>query len=202
MHALRFPFAAGLGFLAALAVFALLWTFISRPVDLRPVVKAKVVHFTAQRVDTPVVPKRPQRAVRRPPTVVTARWQMSDDFRDVTPAKYEPGKTAGFEPFQTSIDVGRGELPQIGQDRDAIPLVRVPPDYPPGLNAEGWVKVQYSISETGSVRDAFVVDSSPKGVFDAAALKAIARWRYAPKIEGGVAVERVGIQTLIRFELQ
>ena len=96
----------------------------------------------------------------------------------------------------------RSTLPQIGQDRDAIPLVRVPPDYPPGLNVEGWVKVQYSITETGSVRDAVVVDASPKGVFDAAALKAIARWRYAPKIEDGVAVERVGIQTLIRFELQ
>ena len=202
MHALRFPFAAGLGFFVALAVFTLLWTFVSRPVELAPAIKADVIHFTAKRADTPVVPKRPQKAVHRPPTFVTARWQMSDDSRDVTPAKYEPVKAGGFEPFQTSIDVRRSTMPQIGQDRDAIPLVRVPPDYPPGLNVEGWVKVQYSITETGSVRDAVVVDASPKGVFDAAALKAIARWRYAPKIEDGVAVERVGIQTLIRFELQ
>ena len=43
---------------------------------------------------------------------------------------------------------------------------------------------------------------SPKGVFDAAALKAIARWRYTPKIEGGVPVERVGLQTVIRFQLE
>jgi protein TonB len=99
-------------------------------------------------------------------------------------------------------DAGRGGLPQIGQDRDVIPLVRVPPDYPPGLNTEGWVKVQYSITATGTVRDAFVVEASPKGVFDAAALKAIARWRYTPKIEGGVAVERVGIQTIVRFQLE
>ncbi len=202
MHALRFPFAAGLGFLVALAVFTLLWTFVSRPVDLAPAIKADVVHFTAKRADTPVVPKRPQKPGRRPPTFVTARWQISDDFRDVTKPSYEPMKAGGFERFPTIVDVGRSGPPQIGQDRDVIPLVRVPPDYPPGLNTEGWVKVQYSITATGSVRDALVVDANPKGVFDAAALKAIARWRYAPKIEGGVAVERVGIQTLIRFELQ
>jgi protein TonB len=42
----------------------------------------------------------------------------------------------------------------------------------------------------------------PKNVFDDAALKAIARWRYNPKIEGGVAVERVGVRTIIRFVLE
>ena len=35
-----------------------------------------------------------------------------------------------------------------------------------------------------------------------AALKSIARWRYNPKIEGGVAVDRVGVQTIIRFTLE
>jgi protein TonB len=102
-----------------------------------------------------------------------------------------------------NVDIGRRGPPQMGQDRDVIPLVRIPPEYPPHSgNTEGWVKVQFSITETGSVRDAFVVDANPTGVFDAAALKAIARWRYSPKIEGGVAVERVGVQTIIRFELQ
>jgi protein TonB len=47
-----------------------------------------------------------------------------------------------------------------------------------------------------------VVDSSPKDTFDAAAVKSIARWRYNPKIEDGVPVERVGVQTVIRFQLQ
>ena len=78
----------------------------------------------------------------------------------------------------------------------------IPPDFPPGVNTEGWVKVQFSITAAGTVRDAFVVDASPKGVFDSAALKAIARWRYSPKVDGGVAVESVGLQTLIHFELQ
>jgi protein TonB len=108
----------------------------------------------------------------------------------------------GFVPGKVIVDTRRDGPPQIGQDRDVIPLVRIPPDYPPGLNTEGWVKVQYSITAAGTVDDPFVVDASPKGVFDAAALKAIARWRYTPKVEGGVAVERVGLQTVIRFQLE
>ena len=42
----------------------------------------------------------------------------------------------------------------------------------------------------------------PKSIFDDAALKAIARWRYNPKVENGTAVERVGVQTRIVFQLE
>src|SRR5690606_35594926 len=85
-----------------------------------------------------------------------------------------------------------------------MPLVRVPPEYPPAALArglEGWVLLQFTISTIGTVKDATVVDANPKGVFDDAALKAIARWRYNPRVEGGVPVERPGIQTRIMFEL-
>ena len=62
--------------------------------------------------------------------------------------------------------------------------------------------MQFTITETGTVKDAVVVNSDPKDIFDEAALKAIARWRYNPRVEGGVAVQRVGVQTIIRFELE
>jgi protein TonB len=92
-----------------------------------------------------------------------------------------------------------------GSDRDVIPLVRIAPDYPPralSRGLEGWVKVQFTITMTGTVKDPIVVDADPKNIFDDAALKSISRWRYNPKVEGGVAVERVGVQTIIRFQLE
>ena len=115
----------------------------------------------------------------------------------MTPARYQP--------YSTAVDLGHYERAPVGQDREVIPIVRIAPDYPPKAlldQTEGWVKVQFSIAPTGTVHDAFVVDSSPKNVFDAAALKSIARWRYNPKVEDGVPVERVGVQTVIRFQLQ
>ena len=62
--------------------------------------------------------------------------------------------------------------------------------------------MRFSVTSIGTVRDAQVVDSEPGTIFDEAALKAIARWRYKPRVQNGEAVERVGLQTIIRFELE
>ena len=94
------------------------------------------------------------------------------------------------------------QTPQVA--REILPLVSIPPDYPPRALAqgiEGWVRIQFTISVNGSVKDAIVVAADPENVFDQAALAAIARWRYNPRIVNGQAVERVGVQTEIRFEL-
>jgi protein TonB len=92
----------------------------------------------------------------------------------------------------------------IGVDRDTLPLVRVNPTYPPRAEqngVEGWVQVRFTVTAAGTIRDAVVVESEPGETFDAAALEAIARWRYNPRIENGEPVERVGLQTLFRFTL-
>ena len=92
-----------------------------------------------------------------------------------------------------------------GVDGDVIPRIRVNPDYPPAAitrNIEGWVQVRFTVTAIGTVRDAIIVASEPGTIFDDAALKAIARWRYNPRVESGEAVERVGLQTIIRFELE
>ena len=62
--------------------------------------------------------------------------------------------------------------------------------------------MQFTITAAGTVKDAIVVSAEPTDVFDDAALKAIARWRYNPKVENGVQVERVGVQTRILFQLE
>jgi protein TonB len=201
MHALRFPLAVGLGLFVALALFALLCTLIGRTVAVDPVAKSHDVTYTRPIVEPPDPPK-PRQEIPHPPErpPVALPGILGIDKSDVRPVL--SGMPAlRYEPYRGILDIGYVQHP-LGQDRDAIPLVRIPPDYPPGANTEGWVKVQFSITAAGTVRDAFVVDASPQGVFDNAALKAIARWRYSPKVEGGVAVERVGLQTLIHFELQ
>ena len=88
-------------------------------------------------------------------------------------------------------------------DRDVIPLVRINPDYPADALAakrEGQVILQFTITATGVTRDIVAVDnSSPE--FVASAIAAVARWRYQPQMENGQAVERTGVRTVIRFQL-
>ena len=54
--------------------------------------------------------------------------------------------------------------------------------------------VRFTVTAIGTVRDAIVVESEPGTVFDDAAPKAIARWRYNPRVENGEVIERAGLQ--------
>jgi protein TonB len=90
-------------------------------------------------------------------------------------------------------------------DQDVMPLVRINPDYPPSAQSrgvQGWVLVQFTITPAGTVKDARVVDADPKSTFDEAAVSAVSRWKYNPKVESGVAVERRGIQVKLTFKLE
>jgi protein TonB len=82
---------------------------------------------------------------------------------------------------------------------DIIPVVRIPPQYPREAaisRIEGWVKVEFTITEVGTVKDPRVIDSKPARVFDRSAIRAILRWKFKPRIIDGVAVERQATQTI------
>ncbi len=90
-------------------------------------------------------------------------------------------------------------------DGDILPLVRIEPRYPARAlqrEIEGWVLLEFSISSAGTVVNPFVVDSEPRRIFDRAALRAVSRWKYKPKVEDGVAVLRHGVQVVLTFELE
>ncbi len=82
---------------------------------------------------------------------------------------------------------------------DLVPLVRIPPRYPSRAaldGVEGWVKVELTITKTGAVEGARVVAAEPRRVFDRAALKAISRWRFRPRIVDGRPVAQRAVQVL------
>lgn len=98
-----------------------------------------------------------------------------------------------------STNLGTG-----GSDRDAVPIVRVEPQYPMRAaqrGIEGWVEIGFAIDEAGRVTNAHVVRSKPRQVFDKAALTAVRKWKYNPKIENGAAVARHGMQVVLAFRL-
>jgi protein TonB len=47
-----------------------------------------------------------------------------------------------------------------------------------------------------------VIDSDPPGIFNRSALRTIVKWKYKPRIVGGKAVARSGVQHLITYELE
>jgi len=90
-----------------------------------------------------------------------------------------------------------------GGNSQVIPLVRINPQYPRNellAGVEGWVKVRFTVEPDGSVSSPKVVQSKPPRVFDTAALRAIKKWKFKPKVVNGVAVQQDGTQ-LIEFKL-
>ncbi len=103
------------------------------------------------------------------------------------------------------LDLGAGpDLAAAATDGDVIPIVRVNPQYPiraAEQGIEGWVELKFTISVTGAVLDPVVTAAHPARIFDRAAIRAVTRWKYNPKIEDGQPVERPGVKVRLRFQL-
>jgi len=75
--------------------------------------------------------------------------------------------------------------PPISRSRDVIPMRFVTPDYPAGAREqgiEGFAVVEFAVTVDGTVEGVRVVESSPAGVFEEAALNAAQRLRYEPRM--------------------
>ena len=56
------------------------------------------------------------------------------------------------------------------------------------------------VNADGSVRSAKVTEAKPKGLFDAAAVTAVLRWKFKPRVVNGEPVPQRGLQR-IEFNL-
>ncbi len=202
---LRFPIAL-IGALAiSVTVFGVLRVMTNVRGKIGEVSSAVKIEFTRLRQDTEVKEKRRDKAERSkaqqappPPQVTAAR------------TKLDPGDSAGdITAIATLVEQQAalsGDLSSSGgADRDAMPLVRIEPEYPMQARQngiEGWAVVAFTVSAAGTVKDAVVVASEPGTVFDRAALSAVTKWKYNPKVVDGRPVERSGIKVRFDFEME
>lgn len=90
-------------------------------------------------------------------------------------------------------------------DGEYLPIVRVQPVYPRRAltrNIEGWVLVEFVVTETGTVRDPVVLVAEPPGFFERAALNAVVKFKYKPKVDGGEPVAVSGVRNRFVFEME
>lgn len=189
---------------AAIVTFALLW--LMHALILAPSlgkgadIKGTVIDFVRLRDESETEVKRrslPRKALdqqRPPPT---------PDLRPARTQRPELGDaTANVVTIPTG-DLAAG--PKAGaalSDMDAVPLVRIAPEYPPRAAARGttgWVLLQFTVTTAGATKDVRVVDSEPPGIFDRASIKAVERFKYRPKVVDGKPVEQHGVQIVLTF---
>lgn len=85
-------------------------------------------------------------------------------------------------------------------DRDAQPLVRIPPIMPPRAEKSGHCRVRFDVSPEGQP---FNVETTycTQSLFSRASVKSVQKWKYNPKIVDGRAVSRSGVESKITFRL-
>ncbi|RUO64947.1 outer membrane transport energization protein TonB [Pseudidiomarina planktonica] len=110
----------------------------------------------------------------------------------------------GFEVDVGGTDGLSGPGEGLGRDGDAQPIVRINPRYPPAAARDGitgWVRLSFTIDESGGVTDVEVIDSEPRRIFDQEARRALLRWKYKPKVVDGETVRQPGLTVQLDFTL-
>lgn len=184
-----------------LVTASLLWTMqaliLTDTLVLPPVKPPIPINFGTTVVERPVTKDLPPERIVEPvelPPRVTQDHETYDGSPGLGLPAYRPG------PVRTDLGRNLGIVPGDGP---LVHLVRVQPAYPARAAAqglEGFVTVRFDVTALGRAANASVVASSHR-IFEAAALKAAAKFRFRPKVVDGVAVPVSGISYRFRFEM-
>lgn len=205
---LRFLLATPLAIAIVLVLFLSMSTLIAQGSAVRQdnskMRIGEFIRVRTQAAPPPVREKPLPTPEREPPPPMTPQMQTQVASVPVPEMKIEMPKlpaTVGLGPQLPFVQGGGMEL----YDQELVPLSQVAPQYPPRAlmrNIEGWVRLRFVITETGSVRDVEVVETAPRpGVFETAAQQALLRWKFRPKLVRGRAVESQA-EIVIDFNLK
>ena len=145
------------------------------------------------------ITKPVKEVIKQPPMAPKINITSNNSRPEITiptgSAKITPENLSYTIPSNT---FGPGNELHYGGEQALIPLYIANPTYPPkaAINkTEGWVKVEFTVNETGRVIKAKVVDAKPHNIFNTAALKAIYKSKFQPHIVDNIAVSQNAIQT-------
>ncbi len=87
---------------------------------------------------------------------------------------------------------------------DYLPIVRVAPVYPAralSRGLEGYVDLSFTVTTAGTVKDPVVIQST-SSLFERAAIRAVLKFKYKPRVVDGVPVDVPNVKTRITFKIE
>ena len=94
------------------------------------------------------------------------------------------------------------QAPAFIDARELTALLTRPPRYPAAARArrsQGFVEVEFTVTEEGDTEDISVLRAEPTGVFERAAERAVRRWRFEPHVVDG---KPSAVRARQRFDFQ
>jgi protein TonB len=131
-----------------------------------------------------------------------------------TPPETPPQEMDNMDPNAPSINIAP---PTVATDTniggpggmniaegDYLPIVRVAPVYPAralSRGLEGYVDLSFTVTTAGTVRDPVILFST-SSLFERAAVRAVLKFKYKPRVVDGVPVDVPNVKTRISFQIE
>jgi protein TonB len=142
-------------------------------------------------------PEKPPPADEPPPPAQEPQQRMEADVTT-------EGVSFDVSRFDTGQTVNAG-LGLTVADGDYLPIVKVAPVYPRRAQTrgiEGYVVLEFTVSKSGRVTDPRVIEAEPPNMFNQAAIDAVKKFKYKPRIVNGEPIEVPGVKHRITFRLE
>ena len=158
-----------------------------RFVDFVRVRRDEVLNLDEQKPEKPPEPEQP------PPDTPPPQVDQLDTSNTIP---------ISFSPRGLNLDPTRGNFSVV--DGDYLPIVKVAPIYPRRAQTrglEGYCLLEFTVTKTGTVRDARSIECS-SSLFERASVNAAEKFKYKPRVVDGQEIEVPGVQHIIRFEME
>lgn len=142
-----------------------------------------------------VTPEKPPKPPDVPPEVPP---QDMDSVDPNAPSVNVPPPTVA-----QNVDIGGPGGMNIAEG-DYLPIVRVAPVYPSralSRGIEGFVDLSFTVTTAGTVADPVVIQSTST-LFDRAAIRAVLKFKYKPRVVDGEPVAVPNVKTRITFKIE
>lgn len=145
-----------------------------------------------------IKPKKP------PPPDAPPPEPPAPKLDDLTPSADKIAISA--VPVATDIELSSGGFSLGVGEGDYLPIVKVAPIYPRramSRGIEGYCIVEYTVTRSGTTKDARVVpDQCTSSLFEKASIAASTKFKYKPRVIDGQAVEVPGVRNKFTYELE
>ncbi len=141
-------------------------------------------------------PKKPPKPKEPPPPL--AQPQMDSPSPDPSASGLDFGADIAAD---VALD---GGLALDSGDGEFLPIVRVAAVYPRRAQQrgiEGYVDLEITVTKLGSVSNPKVINASPKGIFEQAAIDAALKFKYKPRVVNGEPMDVSGVEVRVSFEI-
>jgi len=208
MKSLRVPIAALVAVGVTFGLFLFMYTLISSGGGNRAELDAiSGIHFGPVEIADEIISKSRRKPIKPPPPKEPPpppRMQISKMDQQVQnmPRMDIPDLDVPMV-GGTGMFIGNFQQVDKNAEGDIIPVVVIRPMYPRDAaisGTEGWVKIEFTITEVGTVKNPRVIDAKPARIFNREAIRAILKWKFKPRVVEGIAVERRATQ-IIDFTL-